>query len=272
MQQKPLPSIDLESIEKAGSITNYLIWKKYRYWTFGVIAVFVLESYYFHTAYTFILFMGYFFTLQRRAEEMFIQYFAKINGMEYKYSDSVDSVAGHLFKTGEDRDIEHVISTTYMDHPLRLFYYTYSVKVGKNKVANNFTVAEITFPKVAFPHILLQTRTMRRYGAKGPNEKQISLEGDFGKDLILYATEGYEIEIFQIFTPEVMQFLREKGKHFSIEFAEDKLYIYDDLRITKKKQLQDMYEVTKKIFDLTGALLGRLHDDFEALHPYYQKK
>jgi hypothetical protein len=133
-------------------------------------------------------------------------------------------------------------------------------------------VTEIFFEQVQFPHILLQSRTMAKYGSSDKNIKTIELEEEFEKFYRLHAAQGYEIEIFQIFTPEALRFLKEKGMHFSIEFAENRLYVYDDKTIVNKKQLFEMYEVTRQIFDSIGPLLNRLHDDFATLHPYYGKK
>lgn len=88
----------------------------------------------------------------------------------------------------------------------------------------------------------------------------------------LFCTQGYEIEVFEIFQPHVLQFLKERGAHFSIEFAENRMHIYDDKMIRTKKELDAMHTVITELLAAIGPLLNRLHDDFAALHPYYKDK
>ncbi len=117
---------------------------------------------------------------------------------------------------------------------------------------------------------------MMRFGAADDwseknKDAEINLEEQFRKKYRLYATAGYEIEVLQIFTGEMLEFLGQKGSNFSIEFAENRMYIYDDLFISKITELQAIFGLAEKILDLIGPLLDRLHDDFDALHPYYKK-
>ena len=284
-KQDKLKSLDFDSIEHVHDAAWQLIWQKHRIITIGVvvISIIVFASPLFLTRYLIgsslfnvsiiglaipALYYGYF---SRRARAWFMQQFAAVNNLEYQATLALTSVKGRLFEVGHSKNIKHSVSTTYQDHPLKLFHYHYTVGHGKSSVRYKFTVAEIFFEKVEFPHILLQSRTMSKYGAKGKNMHTISLEEEFSGLYQLHATEGYEIEIFQIFTPKVLRFLKEKGPHFSIEFADDRLYIYDDVIIANKKQLHEMYSVTQQIFDSIGPLLNRLHDDFAVLHPYYNK-
>jgi hypothetical protein len=271
MERRPLESLNFKSIEHVGNATWYLITKKYVYWSIAVTVVSVILLFYFQSFYILMIPFIYYAYFRAIAWKWFMQQFAKTNGMKYQEKLPMDSVKGKLFQIGNSRNIYHVVSTKYLDHSLRLFNYTYSIGSGKNRTTYNFTVAEIFFEKVEFPHILLQSKTMWRYGAKDKNQKRLSLEEEFKKDYYLYSKDGYEVEVFQIFTPEVLRYLKENGRHFSIEFAENRLYIYDDLAISNRKDLQNMYRVTKKIFDSIGALLNRLHDDFAVLHPYYKK-
>jgi hypothetical protein len=282
MGDKSLRELSFESVESVHNVIWYLIWEKHRYLTMGfIIASIVLylillinfldlfvDGGIFYSLVPPFLYYAYFAS---QAKKWFMQQFAEKNGMQYQETLQVGAMKGRLFKAGNDRKIEHVVSTRYRNHPLKLFHYSYSTGSGRNKSTHPFTVIEIIFEKVEFPHILLQSKTMKKFGAKVKGEKSLSLEEEYNMNYNLYTVPGYEIEIFQIFTHQVLRFLKEKGEHFSIEFADDRLYIYDDLSISNKKQLQDMYEVTQRIFDSIGALLNRLHDDFAVLHPYYKK-
>lgn len=198
--------------------------------------------------------------------------FAKTNGFDFKESLSVKSFKGKLFNTGHSRVAKNVVSGLFKDHPTRFFHYRYTIGSGKHKKTFNFTVWEISFEKTDFPYILLRSKTMRRFGSLKKNERELSLRDDLSKHFRLYVTEGYEVEALQIFTPEFVNVLSKKGPNFSIEFAGNSLYIYDDVIVGNNKQLKEIYEVAKEVFVSAGPLLNRLHDDFENMHHYYRKK
>jgi len=88
----------------------------------------------------------------------------------------------------------------------------------------------------------------------------------------LYCTQDYETETLQIFTVDILDYLSKSGSNFSIEFSENKIYIYDDLIIRKQEELDQLYEVVKKILNSSQGLFDRLHDDFDSLHSVYNKK
>ena len=156
---------------------------------------------------------------------------------------------------------------------MRLFYYSYTVGSGKHQQTYSFTVFEVSFKKTLFPHILLQARTMGRHASfdswGDERDAAVSLEGVRDK-FILTASKGYEIEALEIFPPDVLAFLSEQGSNFSIEFAEHSMYVYDDTHNVRRRELNTMLTTARNMFDRTGPLLNRLHDDFGVLHKYYQ--
>ena len=64
--------------------------------------------------------------------------------------------------------------------------------------------------------------------------------------------------------------LSEKGAEYSIEFAGNSMYVYDNTMITTMDGLEEIYDVTKEMFDRTGPLINRLHNDFAEMHHYYR--
>ncbi len=211
-----------------------------------------------------------------KAHKKFMQEFARANSLEYAESAGIESVSGRLFSKGHSKKISNVVSGQYKEHPLRLFNYRYTVGSGKNSHTYTFTACEICFEKTDFPHILLHSKTM--WGRLGSvdmwgsdKDMQISLEDEFKKDFSLYVTQDYEIEALQIFTSEVLSFLQKEAKDFSIEFAGNRVYIYDNKVIYTSKELHNMYQVVQKIFDTVGGMANRLHDDFDSLHGVYRK-
>ena len=272
---KDPPPSSVGIIENVYASMWYLAWHHYRKRTITIVLVSLLFTP-LHPAIPVVVIALYFGYIYELVERWFMQQFAKASNLAYQDSAPFESVQGRLFSQGHSRAITHVISGSYASHPMRIFHYTYETGSGKSSRTYRFTVFEVTFEKTNFPHILLQSRSMHKYGSADRSgevqDSEISRGEEIRKTFKLFATDGYEIEVLQIFTPDILRFLRHKGTHLSIEFAEHKLYIYDDLYIKRKKQLDEMYAVAKALFDVTGPLLNRLYDDFAALHPYYKDK
>ena len=202
----------------------------------------------------------------------FMKSFAAENGLKYAPFFAAGDLKGRLFSVSNSELAGNSFSGKHNNTPFRIFNYIYSVGDGKNRRSYKFTVSEIEIEKTIFPYILLQSKSMAKY-SKGSLLKnkdiEISLEENFKKTYKLFAKENYEIEVLEIFTKDLLNFLKENGSHFSIEFADNKIYIYDDRLIHKKKNLSALLDLTKKIIEKTAPLLGRLSDDFSALHAYY---
>lgn len=273
----------LEKLKKENLKTNTSVFKKpgFIYWTVGAGILFLIALFLIGLSIVQFspIFLGIIFTIiayyKRKERKKFMRNFANENGLEYAEESSLDSVDARLFEEGSGKSITDVISSKYKEHPIRIYHYRYYVQQGKHSKQYPFTVFEIEFEKTEFPYILLQAKNMRRFGGADVwgevKDMEFSLEDEFKDTFRLYATEGYEVEVFQIFTPSVLRDLKEKAQNYSIEFSGNKIYIYDDLFIEKEKDLREIYDVSKEIFDSLGPLLNRLHDDFDALHPYYSE-
>jgi hypothetical protein len=206
----------------------------------------------------------------------FMSQFAKDHNLTYAQTAPLESVSGRLFAVGHSKKLSHVMSGFFEKYPMRLFTYHYTIGSGKNSRTYPFTVMEIAFPRTNFPFILLRSTTMPRFGARDSRgavrDRRIPLEPVFEKHFQLLSSSGYEIEAMQIFTPSILHFLLAEGDHFSIEFAANKMYIYDDQGIGVDTKLEKLHDVATKIYATLSPLLNRLHDDFAALHPYYDEK
>lgn len=222
-----------------------------------------------------ILFIYYAF-LYDKASKTFMQHFAKINGFLYEEMALRETASGRLFEVGTNRHISHVLSGKYQNYPIRIFNYEYVIGSGKHEQTFHFTVLEISFEKTKFPHILLQSDKMWRHSYRDIlgeiKDTKIHIQGHFEDHFKLYATEGYEVEVLEIFTPDLLMYLVEKAKYFNIEFSDNKISIFDDKILSTKKELNLLFDIAKKILGSHGKIIDRLHDDFSALHPYYSDK
>ncbi len=284
--------LSFDSIECSGEVFKRLAWKDYKGRSIAVIIGSIALSIFFISMEDFVLtllippnifiaiilspILGaiiYFNRLSKKAKALFMQEFAERNQLSYKPSIQVDDVVGNLFKVGHSRKITHVLTGSYHGQKARFFYYTYSLGRGRHRRTYRFTITEVFFEKTEFPHILLQAGLIAgRYGKRGENEIKIGLEEEFEKSFDLFARDGYGVEVMQIFSKDFLRFLKEKGSNFSIELKENRIYIYDDVFVKQKKQLQELFEVIGNLFGRIGPLLNRLDNDFAVLHKHYKKE
>lgn len=205
----------------------------------------------------------------------FMKKFASENNLKFKNSINVEKLSGRLFNVGRSKNATSVVYGKYEDFPIQIFNYRYTVGSGKHSHTYSFTVCEVAIKDVSFPHMFLKSDSMVRYHVMDlfglDRDVRIRLEGDLEKHFNLYCTQDYEIETLQIFTIDFLNILKERGPHLSVEFSEDKIYIYDDLVIKKKEDLDKLYTIVKYFIDEKGQLLHRLKDDFEAMHGIYRK-
>ena len=228
-------------------------------------STFLILTLYFYLPVFFIFYFHY----RDVAVRLFIQRFAELNELHYERTGFLGTVSGKLFSIGDKRSIRNVVTSFFGDNPTRFFNYKYSRGFGRTIKVYRFTIWETKFRKVEFPHILLQSKKMPRFGKKAKNETKVSLKGNLDDSFRLYVARGYEIEVLQIFTPEVLQMLCDKSSEFSIEFAGNSMYIYDNTVVKNNKQLKELFDVARGIFDSAGPLINRLDDDFNVLHEQY---
>ena len=167
-------------------------------------------------------------------------------------------------------------SGRYGDNKAKFFHYRYSVGSGKYQKTFNFTVLEIFFDEIIFPHMLLQSKNRgvfwsERHGAKGKNERSIALEGGFNDYFKLFFHDGYGVEATQIFSEEFLRFLKKEKSYFDIELKKDRLYIYDSTTVKRKKEFEELFRVAGKVINKIIPILERLDNDFDALHQFYRK-
>lgn len=253
-----------------------LMWGEYKRNTWLLVAI-GIPLFFLAPPVPFIILSLRWLYFSNRLEHKFMRQFATAHGLEYTKSASIDSVSGRLFSAGNHKKVTNMFMGTLEGRPLRLFHYEYTEGSGKDSTTYNFTVCELTIEKTQFPHILLFAPTMfARYGSVdrwgSDKDVRVPIEGGTFKNFALYTEPGYEIEALQIFGPELLAFLQEHAKNFSIEFAGNKVYLYDDEKILNRAKLDELYTTAQKIFSMLAPFLDRLHDDFAALHPYYKKE
>lgn len=281
-----------DTIEDVDASAKALIRKKYRgiitflvvigslwqaailYQTFRDAAFAQDHDILFPLAIPFFVYWGGYLLIRRQIKQQFMRQFAAANGLAYHERGKIKDLEGSLFQIGHSKKLEDVIQGETGGFPFRLYTYVYTVGHGKGSQTHHFTVFEFRFD-AALPHILLTADNLR-YGtllsSSFGNAKRVKLESIYENTFSLYCQEGYEIEALQIFDHDMLTFLVTAGANYSVDLCGNKLFMYDDRIITTKKELTEMFQLGQELVTRSGAFLNRMKDDFEALHPYYQKK
>jgi len=212
---------------------------------------------------------------QYTKHRLFMINFSDRHGLKFGDLIDIKNLKGRVFDFGHSKKAYNVLEGEYESHPIKIFNYRYVTGRGKHSKTHSYTVCEVEIEKTQFPFIFLQPNSfwdlLSSHFSSKHGDFQISLEQEFSENFNLYCTEDYEIEVLQIFTADLLTYLKEHGNKFSIEFSENKIYFYDNLIITENKDLDELYDVVKKVLDKSGPLLKRLHDDFDSMHEVYGK-
>ncbi|MDB5258939.1 MAG: hypothetical protein JWO73_147 [Candidatus Taylorbacteria bacterium] len=180
-----------------------------------------------------------------KAKRQFTEEFGASIGFAYIPEADIDSISGKLFETGEDQRISDVLSGSYKSMPMRIFTLYFTVGSGKHSHTYTYTVFEATLAG-SVPDILLYSK--KQWSAVSDflsGDETIELEGDFNEHFVLRVPKGYEQEAYQIFTPDVMADLIDRAADVSFEFVGNKLYMYAVKTITKKTELQAMFDLAE---------------------------
>ena len=206
--------------------------------------------------------------IQNSIKHQFYQQFAQANGFQYQKTGSLN-LAGVLFSLGHSHVTQESITGTYDGSPLMLFNYTYVIGGGKNQQTYQDTVFRIQYPSVLPPILLIVSR--QYFGGITPlfgGWEKLKLEGNFDKNFELHTKKEMEIEALQIFTPDVMQQLLQNWPEFNLEFNNNQLIVFHSRTITKKTELQKMYDLAEFLVTKIEPVAKRMENsvkDIEAL-------
>ncbi len=289
MTKKQLGSfddLDFDSIDCYWETYKKLIFKDRRFLTIFAVGFFLISTIYLiqiqpsvsgvQLLPLFILFF-YFTYFNWRAKKIFFADFTNKNNLIYQSSGSLSEVVGNLFKVGHTKTINNVITGRFGNKKAKFFHYKYSIGHGRYRRDFHFTVLEVFFDKINFPHMLLQSKKRRsfwgegRYGKRGRNERSVALEDEFSQHYNLFFHDGYGVEATQIFSEDFLRFLKEQKSFFNIELKEDRLYIYDSTTVRSKRDFKELFGVTGRVINKIAPVLKRLDRDFAALNEAYGK-
>jgi len=198
--------------------------------------------------------------------------FAKENNLYFFADALIPSIKSRFLNlsTLKSYKKKDIIEFIYSNFTVRIFDYPYYE--GKKGVYR-MTISEVSFKKTIFPHILFVGPKVRFFNNIPRYKSDIEIKPSYSKkDFRLYVTKGYQTEALQIFNLDFLEYLNAQDDSLGIEFLDSKLYVFEFKNISDKAYLDNFYNITKKVIDFVGETSNRLHNDFEALDPYYKNK
>ncbi|MGH7249463.1 MAG: hypothetical protein ACREGC_00655 [Minisyncoccia bacterium] len=246
-------------IEDVTTSTNVYIIKNDKMYVF-LYAILVIATFVFiiveHTEYNYLVipaiigFLGY-LHVKSKIKKQFTQQFGTSIGFTYSPSADTSSVNGQFFKLGHSPKLYDVLSGTTNGRNSRVFSYDFTIGYGKGSHTYHFTVLETSLPN-NLPDIVLSSRTgFSPFTLSSPfGGEHVELEGDFNKYFSLSVPKGYEMETYQIFTPDVMADLIDRAQNLDFEFNANRIYIYAPKLINVRSELQNIFDLAKFLDDL----------------------
>lgn len=260
---------DIEDVNK--SFVQYIIEKSLIYFLIitlvalfafgiGISAFSVLEMY-------ICIIIIYSAFIHQKIRHIFMKQVADKLGYEYSSIGSLYTMKGKLFDIGHSGNVQDIISGKYLNFPLKIFNYYFTVGYGKSSRTYGYTVFEIQF-NTDLPEIVLLTKDFLSFLnidilPLTMGKKKLSLEGDFDKYFQLYVPKDLEIEVLEIFTPDVMAELIDKFRGFNIEICEDKMYVYYEKIVSNKKQILLTYELVGQLSNKLNEVLCDVGQDIK---------
>jgi hypothetical protein len=274
-------NIDFNKIEDWHSTSKKILWGKKRVLSFFILflgaSVTIASLIYSPSSWILgiLIMLFYFGSHNIKAQKEFLINLAKENNLKFLNEIPVDSLKGNLFKVFSNRRAKNALIGNHQGKDARFFYYSYVVKSVRSSSTYDFTVFEIFFAGLDFPHTLLSHKKKWvgidvRYGKKDKNEIKVTLEEEFDEEYNLYIKDGYGIEAMQVFNKDFLSFLVKEKGNFNIELNEDRLYIYATYKITRKEELEELFNTANETVRRLSPLINRMENDVAVLNKYYK--
>lgn len=212
--------------------------------------------------------------LAKRVRDDFMRQFAQSVGYDFSPAGDMSSVAGEIFKTGDSQHIFAVASGTDNGHPVRIFFFEYTIGAGKSRQTIHNTVFERGF-SAELPHIMLRQKSFWGEDASIPfmsGMEELRMDGDFNNHFTLVIDKGFELEAYQIFTPDFMLELETAAKGFDFEFDKNKLYVYKPSFVNTSGDLRTMFDLANRLSERLEPTLTQMTGDVQAVEEAYAPK
>jgi hypothetical protein len=213
-------------------------------------------------------------TQEKIRHEFYRQIAGKLN-FSYSQAALPTTETGAIFQVGHGKRMEDILTGKLLNLPVKMFNYFYTV--GSGKTAQHFekTIWQINFPTTLPPVLLLND--FQSFGDFLSNnnlknvskiELPVSVENKFS----LYSEKKFETEALQIFTPDVLEKINNDFTNFSLDFAENNLYIYAKTLISNSESMDKFIEFATYISGKLEKLAPGMQNSVIALKEALKKE
>lgn len=195
---------------------------------------------------------------KNKVEDEFMRQFAEANNYQFSATGNSAEFDGSIFhQVGNSGKVTDVIRATYLGCPVVLLRYRFF----REKATQEYIVLRLQFD-TDMPDLFLQPAILpgNPFLSKTYNDgvEHVRLEGDFSKVFSLDIQKGYEVEALEVFAPNVMEYLINNCKNFSIEILNNHLYVYDGQALDTEAKLNALYDTSRYFVQTLGPVLARM--------------
>ena len=127
---------------------------------------------------------------------------------------------------------------------MRIYTFRYTVGSGKNQHTYTYTVFEMNC-EAALPHVTVNLPELSLFSGM----EKVELEGEFSKQFNIHVEAGKQMEIREIFQPDVMADLQDAFSKYSLETSGQMFYLMKSGAINERKTFLDMVAAVDHLFD-----------------------
>jgi len=190
-------------------------------------------------------------------ETAFWKEVAQLHGYTYVHRPYFEESA-LVFQQGHSRATGHGLMGTVHDRPFRFFQYHYTVGHGKHPQTHTYCIFEVAFAGT-FPHVYLNnTRNRDLSSIKGFFLPRIPLPHELEKDFNLHGPKQYEIEVLEIFTPDLLLHLLDTKWEHDLELVDQKLYVFREQPVRTKQEFEHELGRLEELLALLAPKLNRM--------------
>ncbi len=195
-----------------------------------------------------------------QVQHVFIRELAIALGFTYAAEGDMSTVVGVFFRMGHDQSITDVMTGRYQEKLVQMYSYQMTIGYGKNSHTYQFTIFELDHGS-ALPHVLMnKDQFPEALGEWSTGLEAVRLEGDFNDIFSLYVEKGKQMEVREIFQPDVMQDIM-GAEPFSMEISGTKVYLIRKGAFSSKGAFITLLRAAARMYEEIAAGLVAVDTD-----------
>lgn len=203
------------------------------------------------------------------APQYFYKKFAKINDLKFT-SSGWRTTVGILFNFGKSKKMTELMTGNINDYKFALYNYQFNyetVKISK-------TILEVELKNIAPKVLYTADRFLVEHLVDNyfKNISKIDLDGNIKENYCLYSEKDFEIEVLQLFSPELLLKLRDEYDGFTIDINNKRMIMYAEGVIVEKVRIYKLYELGEYLINELAPIIRKIEVDVKNLEGLKNKK